>query len=398
MLFPILDQYAGIFDKISLGETLLITVVILSLPPIKKVNLKTIDISYIIFILVCIILSLLSILFQQDIKIIDFISLVFRMVVYAVFIVFLGCLYFDDIKVIKIYEFISLALCIYLITQYIFYYTTNSILPTFIPFLKVKSSLLTYASRDLVYVYEIFFRPSALLSEPAKFTQYILPYLIILLFDNEQKNVTFKAILVTVCLVLSTSFLAILLVGITYVLFIIKSFRESKQHDIISKLLISTVIVLCFIYILTKTSLVSDNIHRIASGLTISTGTSSASLRLIRGWEIFFELPLLNQIIGVGLGNITNFIQSHSISLVYGGGYSYGEYTNTFTYILNCCGVIGILFFMIFMYNVYKNTSVVPRKLLIVMLVMSFGSSFLVTPTWVLFMIFIYRYDYLQRS
>lgn len=389
LLFPILDQYAGITSHISLGEITLIFVIFLLVFVTKKVvwRFDKRDKLYILFLATSLLLSFFSGCITFGFSFESALLLWIRMVVYALFV---KCAY-DYIenkgKLVKIYLLFCIVLCLYLFVQYVGYLGLGKVVSNYIPFLSVKGSLMDYASRDMEYVYSVSFRPSSLLSEPAKLAQYLAPGLVFLLFGNTVEDERKKWILIgiiTAGLLLSTSFMGVLVCAVLYGLYFFRG-RITRE-----KLLIIVLAAISFVFVFFKTDLITRNISRVSSGVSNSVGTSSSALRLLRGWEIFFKLPIFNEIFGVGLNNIVNFLKASDLVIKYGGSYGYGEYCSTITYILNCCGIIGFVIFMLFLISCFKSAGREGKVLVFLVFAMGFGSSFLVTPTWVLFFVMIF--------
>lgn len=392
ILFPILDQYAGIVSQVSLGETLLILCYGLFLLKTRfslQNSFGTDATAYVLMLMFIAVLSLADVLILQSSAVSDSLVLLMRMTVYAVVVIQLGQYAFDHERVYKIYEAVCIAMAVYLLLQYVAYYVFNAILPTYLSMIPVKPSLAAYANRDMAYVYSVSFRPSALFSEPAKLAQFMYPYLLMeLYFVTNKSKYAHKLRIMLVCaaMILSTSFMGTVLIIMAFGL----SFFSKKITA--NRLILAIAVALVVFAVLLNTDIFRSNLQRIVSGLTKSSGVSSASLRLLRGWEIFFKLPILNQIFGVGLGNIGGFLTSHDISIKYGGNYGYAEYASTFTYILVTLGILGMIGFVAFFAVLYRRCGSYGKRMIVSLVVMSMGSSFLVTPTWVQWLLVILYY------
>lgn len=391
LVFPILDQYAGISSHVSFGEVFLILIILCVFVMMIRLNIQ-IKMSrkskkYIEFLVVSLMVSAITGLFVEEFSYENMILLWGRMLLYALFVIISSKYSFNNESLIKIYSYICCFLCSYLIYQYIGYYMFGKIVSNYIPFLSIKSSLLDYATRNMEYVYSVSFRPSSLFSEPAKLAQYLIPCLVVLLFKKDMDRMKHHWIIVgiiTAGIVLSTSFLGIVICGIVYCIYMLNG-KASKE-----KLFIIFAAFIAFTIVFYETDLITRNISRVNSGLTTSSGTSSAALRLLRGWEIFYKLPLFNKLFGVGLYGISSFLKVTGLTIKYGGSYSYGEYCSTITYVLNCCGIIGLIPFVDFLITCFKSSDLSGKVLTVVIVLMGFGSSFLVTPTWVLFFAIIF--------
>ena len=391
LVFPILDQYAGISSHVSLGEVFLILVILCVFVMMIRQNIQ-IEMShksknYIEFLVVSLIVSAITGLFIEGFSYVNMFLLWGRMLLYALFVILSSKYSFNNKLIFKTYSYICCFLCLYIFYQYIGYYMLGKIISNYIPFLSIKSSLLDYATRNMEYVYSVSFRPSSLLSEPAKLVQYLIPCLVLLLFKKNMDQTKHRWIIIgiiTAGIILSTSFLGIVICGIVYFIYMLNG-KVSKE-----KLFIVFAVFIAFTVVFYETDLITRNISRVNNGLTTSSGTSSAALRLLRGWEIFYKLPLFNKLFGVGLYGISSFIKATGLTIKYGGSYSYGEYCSTITYVLNCCGIIGLIPFAVFLRTCFKSSDLSGKVLTVVVVLMGFGSSFLVTPTWVIFFAIIF--------
>lgn len=386
LMFPILDQYAGISSHVSLGEIFLILIIFFVFVMMIKQNIPIkmshVSKKYIAFLAVELLVSAFTGLFIDGFSYESMILLWGRMLLYAVFVIISGKYSFNHELLIKMYSFICCFLCLYLLYQYIGHYIFGKIISNYISFLSIKSSLLDYATRDMGYVYSVSFRPSSLFSEPAKLAQYLTPCLVLLLFKKDMNQMKHHWIIVgiiTAGIVLSTSFLGIIICGIVFFIYLMSG-KVSRE-----KLVFFIAAFIAFTIVYYKTDLITRNISRVNSGLTTSSGTSSAALRLLRGWEIFYKLPLFNKLFGVGLYGIASFLKVTGLTIKYGGNYSYGEYCSTITYVINCCGIVGLIPFAGFLSTCFKSSDLSGKVLTVVIVLMGFGSSFLVTPTWVLY-------------
>lgn len=395
LLFPILDEYKGIGDALSFGEVFLIFCSLIFIIFKQRITINFLNKSIILLILLFSLLTCLDFVINENLILNDSIFLLIRMFMYMIFIIIMSKS-IDIDKTIRIYEFICLFLCIFLFFQYVTYYLFDNITSSYLPFFEIKSSLINYANRDMSYVYSIGFRPSSLFSEPAKLVQFLTPYLILLLFNGKRfKNYFIKILFVTLSFVLSTSFMGFLILVSVYFLYFFNAIKNgiSKKKFVV---LIGLITLICLLFFCSE--IIEENVARMINGITKSASISSAGLRLLRGWEIYYKLPFLNKIIGVGFGQVANFLLGNNISIYFGGGYSYGEYMNTISYVLNCSGIVGAIGYLTYLRILYSNSCLWVRQLIIIIFIIGFGGSFLVTPTWVFFMIFIFACAYDKKN
>lgn len=365
ILLPILFQMGSPIQVISLGEFILIPVMVWEffLKQKGKIRIpKGLGIFYFVPIVLTIISSFGGSYFKWD----NSITVIVRILYYFILI----CLAYDRFdfdKGTKLYLFVCCVSASYLIAQVVAYYVAGDLLP--IP--KNFANLLfnNSESLDTGYYYDIYgFRPASIFIEPSYFADYIAPMIAILLFYEHndtfvgslgrKKRLCIAAIL-TLTILLSTSNMGVIYCAIIWGIFLFAN-SSGIGMRIQTKFVIIGLGAALFAYML-NSEVFSLLIRRFMSG-------GSIGARLFRGFIIYKQMPLLNQIIGIGLNNIENFVKLMSITTVFDEADL--NFSVTLTNRLITTGIIGLgalITFWVIQFR--RKKSLVWRALLIVLLV-----------------------------
>lgn len=278
---------------------------------------------------------------------------------------------------IKIYLRLSFISSWYVLMQVIFMYLLDIYLPAnILPF----STIEIFRAKEAFFSTGIF-RPTSFFSEPARFSQYVLPALCIILFDKKykRKQIIF-GLLISFAIIATTSSLGIILITVAWLIFFyFISYRHAFRAVI---LLFGFVFIAIIIY--TTNDFVRDSLHKIF--FSIGVNNAKTSERIFRGFSIYTKLPTLNQIIGVGLGNSEYYMTKYNITTIYDSPwYTTYEYFNNFASALIFGGIFaGISFFMTIS-SLLKSENRSVRVMAILLILLSFGSSMFYDATFLFY-------------
>ena len=118
-----------------------------------------------------------------------------------------------------------------------------------------------------------------------------------------------------------------------------------------------------------------------------STGELSSGMRLVRGFVIYAGLPVVNQLLGTGLGQLEGAIPYYGLTTAYDISGSV-EYMNTLAYLLNSVGLLGFLFFIAVLLS-YCSRNSMSGRLLLLFIVMMVSGYIYSTPIFLLILAFI---------
>ncbi|TXK77947.1 O-antigen ligase family protein [Paenibacillus sp. N3.4] len=198
-----------------------------------------------------------------------------------------------------------------------------------------------------------YLRMNSFFSEPSYFAIFFLP-LMAFMFINEKKT---YAIICCLLLFLSTSTLGILgsiIVILMYALI-------KKNYKIIVVLLILGIIIVFCVQILNIEWLLRNNLNKIA------TTNENSQIRFIGYLEYFWELPIVNQFLGVGFSQLSNYFSNYGLY----------NYSNTFVIVLINYGILGLIAFIFFIIWLFKVTTDDGKIFLGIMVIISAIDSFI---------------------
>lgn len=385
-LLPWLGNYSFLIDKLTLGDFILLMVFLINVFSNRRLFIsnfknpqKYLLIFYIYgFIIVC--LSFLSnSIFVNSLVINRTIKLGF----YIIIIFFMITPELTDFGYFtKYYRIIVYVSCAAILMQYLAFYLGGIYLEFKLPFLTYSSDFaeqFDYTASRLSS-----FRPDSIFLEPAHFVYYVIGYLPICLFKkyNGKPNII-EATLVTLCILMSVSSTGVFYLISIWCYFLFAFLLKSKisLYKKISTMFIVLIISYAIITIFINTELYTA-IARL--GRVNSVGAieySNAWDKLILGSEYLFELNDLERIFGIGFGN-----------------YRTGIFTTSIYFIIYSTGIIGGVFFLLWILNHYINSNNLGKSMIILTLLL-FSSWYLVYSSFfVLFNILILNYCYLPYS
>lgn len=255
--------------------------------------------------------------------------------------------------------------CVYIIIQFFFAKCFNFFLPSNI--LPFEISKDVFDARILFEKIGLY-RPSSFFSEPASFSQYVIPALCLYLSKKQTKKNQIAIYVMLVGIIISTSSLGILS---AFLAWIITLYRRTEKNLI--KILGGIILLITIGFItINVNSYVSDSMSKIFGG-EVNGKTDD---RVYRGFAIFSQIPLEYKLFGIGLGNAEKIIKENAITTIYDSRwYTTYDYYNNISSALIYGGVVGgIAFILAFGVFLRKNDSA-SKTIAIVFLVMSCASS-----------------------
>lgn len=176
-------------------------------------------------------------------------------------------------------------------------------------------------------------RMNSFFSEPSYFSIYVLPVMAIMLINKRY----WFAILCCILLFVSTSSLGIL--GSIMVIFMYSIII--RKYKVIIFFMIGLTTIIIFMQFLNFDWLLKYNLEKIYKL------DQNSQVRIFGYIQYFWELPVINQFLGVGFSQLSNYF-SH---------YGLFNYSNAFILILINHGIIGLLAFVAFLILLFKKTS-----------------------------------------
>jgi hypothetical protein len=330
-------------------------------------------------------ITLLSLAVQNYFDFLIF-SRILRTSFYIFFIVVITPL-FDLSIILKWYKFILIAAITYLFLQYIIYYFFN----IYLPFNILPFNIYSGDELGIITNYEVqVFRPSSFFKEPGYFSLFMIPALIMSSFNwkNENRTDFTYYFLIQFAILLSGSTQGIIVsLFITSIIFVN---RYRKHIFKLFILFILTGLFLVTVLYIFDFEIVDYTLNKIVFS-NIRPGSSTA-MRIYRGWAVLSELPPLYKVIGVGHGNIGNFILTNNIFTIYDPPYisiSAAEYVNGVTSVLIYYGVFIGSLYIIFLLSIFRKSPLMSKYIVLFILISIFVGGSVLNLSFVYYIAFI---------
>ena len=391
VLFPILDIYSVGVKGIGIGSILISISFVVILFRHLKMTYNIQWNPYFLFFLYGLIISLITLLLHNEFSA-TAVSIRLTYFLFYTLLIFMPSLYDFNIRyACKVYLIAGFFCSVFLLVQYVSFFVFNHTLLGIIPGLPLNYSITDYNEWTDSYnnLYDIIFRATSIFPEPAAFAQYVSPLLVIILFTSliEKKKLTMAGFF-SIALFLSTSTNAIIFSVIIWIIyFLYRGYDDMKNKD--GSVLLLPVIIVIFIALLFPMVMTDNPISNYTSQqlndlFDIKT-TSSAYLRVIRGFDIYTQLGLLEQIFGIGFGTYTSYYSMGSIYVLDGDT----EYMSALSYLFVSSGIVGFFLFLFsLLYNVQKG-GVVSKVLAFWIILIFTSSSIFHSPIYSLVYLFI---------
>lgn len=315
-------------------------------------------------------ISFFSFLIQQELTF-EIISRLIRYSFY-VFLVLVSSKYFQLKYALKIFKFLCIIISLYIIAQAIIYNIFEIIFPfKILPIPLYKDISLD----DISFIASRYYlRPQGIFVEPGYAAQFLLPGLALSLFGwvKIEKADIKNTILIFSALILSTSSQGIFIGALIIGMYIMSLVRHNKSYSDVLKKFIIILIFLLLIVLVFNLSIVQTAFNKVTSD--VRSG-SSVALRIFRGFAVFLKFPTLFQIIGVGHGNLGNFVIKNSIVTKYDPAVitpAVADYANSASAVLSYYGIIGFVLLIYVYWHFFRNTKGAFRLILICQIVLSF--------------------------
>ncbi len=218
-------------------------------------------------------------------------------------------------------------------------------------------------------------RPTSFFSEPQAYASYLMPFLFLAL----KKKELFWASVITISVLLSTSSQGVIMMLILwsgYILFTVK--------NITSRIGIFTLVTFFgSLYIFSP-------IFKFSRDKIITTELEGNS-RLSRGFEIFGQLDWSQKILGIGYGNVGEFVLKINNRFFWGIGnenIAALNYTSGFSGTLIQFGIIITILLLLLFYSLWRNRDKMDRLFLFMIFTSFFSQNLLLNSWFVYFFIF----------
>lgn len=336
ILLPVLQQYAGIGQVISLGELVLIPFIVCYLISDRKELGSHLDRYLFWFYCVSIALSVVGGFAFPYFSMGEFVTSVSRLVFYGVLIL-IARKRFSWSWVKSIYLVVVTVAAVYLLAQYAYHFAFGGYLP-----IVLDDSLVFYPERSFenwTDRYQWYFRPSSFFLEPSYYALFTIPALALFAMDEESKSpISFGLLILTYVLSSANS-------GIIAAIVVTAAFVCFRKKTATDYLVISLVLLVAVVYLpFNRIEWMESAVSRLIDGGSIGN-------RVFRGFISYSLMDPYHQIVGVGLNNLGSYLGYCGLET---GFDSDGlNYCASWLQTLNCSGVIGFLFLALFMSRLF---------------------------------------------
>jgi len=391
VLLPALNVYATPFSSVSLGEALLVPLIILCAlnREIFKIQLNIFN-SYLLYSLIISIFSSTILCFSSSTYMFsDAIHRLIRDIYYFIIIVFCGRQYFDFEYGKKILLKVISILSAFIIIQFVAYLLFHIFIPGIIPQLKTSISGGLYG-RELLGNFlktarvDGYLHPNGFLAEPAACAHYISVGILLELFPTDGNPRLKQALFYSLAMLLTLSINAYVAVGVCWGLRLLYSSRNYDNGPV--KLLVGIFVGAFLLIVLSRSAAGKLIINRLVEFRNLSRLNSSAVIRVIRGPAFYLKMPIFYQIFGSGFGNFIELKSTYNISTIFE---SADEYMNTNAYILVSSGLIGFVLYVLGLIDSSKGRVVFSKMLIIMLLIFGISSSLYSSDRFVIMLLFI---------
>ena len=222
-------------------------------------------------------------------------------------------------------------------------------------------------------------RPIAFFTEPAAVVGFLIP----LLAMAQQKRDFFCFISVSIFILLTSSTSGLIVLIIMWPVYL---FRKNNFRTCVLVFFLVAVIV----YIFLATDLFRTSVDKVI--YETSGESSNMYVRVIMGWNIFFNLDIRSMIMGIPDIDLTDFALRHAADLV-NGGVIWGDdelYTNTAQKLFLFSGFIGAGVYIWMLNKLYKSLEKDAKPYFwSVIVLMFFSSNFYFSGLFVMQFIFL---------
>lgn len=305
------------------------------------------------------------------------------------FVLYLLMLPYVDIEIIKRYYkvFVWAAISVF-VTQEIMGVVTGGRFGVLIPFLDLYNDVpvSSYLSH-----YTSFDRSCSFFVEPSHFVQYIAPYLAIVLNDISKKGKFYgiEPILISFAFLFSRSGTGYFLCATIWIVhFVTCQMKTYKKLMVVLPLTI--IIVFYGLAYFSKTEMGTEVMDRYETiDANYSGDSRSGTIRIYRGFWVQATMPIITQVLGVGLGGTNDVIDKSPLALMFYDEY----YVNNASGFLIAFGYIGTILFLLYIISLCNRKNTGSVMIISAFVCLCFLESFLFDSRMLLYIIIPYAYN-----
>ena len=272
----------------------------------------------------------------------------------------------------KYYRFVFVISLVIFLLQEIMFYSLGYRFHALLPFGRLLDG---FSMSELIVEHQTGLRSSSFFREPAHLAQYVLPLLIMELFDHEGRDKICNKYAVAIVLMLlflrsGNGMLGLLIVlAIKFAHYI---YSKEIKYKVFKIIIAGGILVIPIMYYM-GTEAAQLMVFRSAE---LQNEEESASyIRIYRGYALYGELPAINKLIGINEDDLVERIPKTSISYLFTGERISDVYCNCIQYILIYSGFLGFLFVALVYFKLFKNARIMGRTSILLLFTISLVAS-----------------------
>ncbi len=289
-----------------------------------------------------------------------------------------GLRYIDQKYLIKVFGRVTLACSILFLVQEALFFTTGYRLLGIIPWLPMASGESIGSYIDIQSSID---RSTSVFLEPSHFARYVASYLCIKLFVDRKGFVDIPVIFYSAIILLSRSGNGYLLLGLLWIVWI---FICIKRGRYIIQASLTALVVLAGFIVLQSGRYSSENqvttavLSRSSELSAEGEFNTSGFIRMYRGYVLYSELTPVEQVIGIGQGNLESYLKTHDVSEYAQMAYYNLDnmmYLNGMQECLVFGGIIGLVLFLFFLFRLMRNNYLLGKVLILAIILINLMSQ-----------------------
>lgn len=322
-VLPILASYMSGIPGFSVADICLVVFVVLSM--LKKDSRNQYRVSVVPLWMGMILIILLALIdcalgFPESMS--DVLIRTIRYIFYMIVLFTAGKKIIDVPVLIRSVKIVSFLGSLFIMLQAVMYYAFGIVVKGFLPFLNLYTK--QYQNTNYGDMYETLniYRPTSFFLEPAHYARYCIIGIILYLFVDKviDNKAVFRVVICAIGILISTSSQGYFLLAIVGSMFWFTRIKHMKSRIVKQFMYLVACVYPIMILIVLQLPVVQSTLDRSFSG-SITDGSSAMGARL-GGFLSYFNLPLINKLIGTGFGNVPEGVWLSSAAYwLYGSGF-----------------------------------------------------------------------------
>ena len=364
-LFPILQYYAlPVSLSFSIGEVLLL---LFSVFVLSKYNTKQVwhfPKHYVTYWAYCAVIIFITSGFKVSYLLPGGLTMCMFSLFFAAF-----AFVFDEDYLLRFFRNMFIPLAVFFVIQEISFRATGTRITWHLPIASETAYYGGLTFEQLEYGQAFGERSSSIFMEPAYFAEFLLMHLCLELFGKQGREKLYNYYSIAIILVLLFARSGSGMMGSAF-LSIVKliSYQRQSKSGRSWIILLLTIPVLLFAATKYVQSEVGSSVMDRQKEITNQSG--SAYDRMFRGFEIYEVMPTVNKIIGINVDDLRESDLYNGVETL-----KEGMLLNGFQFALVSKGLIGLTIFLMFFVAIFKNSNILTKSALGLLLVLSLFES-----------------------